>query len=180
MEHLNIDGIECKKCTKCGKILPLTSYNKDRSKKDNLSSSCKECIRKKDREIYCKNPQKKYEQVINYQRKTRLINKYKPYNSKYYSSEKSKEKKKIRDEKRHMLEKKANAVVPLTKEYRKEIYDKFNGKCAYCGVECGEKYHIDHIVPLCKGGTNEIDNLSLSCPMCNWKKGKKLVDEFCF
>jgi HNH endonuclease len=39
-------------------------------------------------------------------------------------------------------------------------------------------YHIDHIVPLAKGGTNDIDNVVLACPTCNLRKSDKLLHEF--
>jgi len=50
-------------------------------------------------------------------------------------------------------------------------------------MKCGKKvkendYHVDHIVPLAKGGEEfELNNLELSCPKCNLKKGAKLEDK---
>ena len=47
------------------------------------------------------------------------------------------------------------------------------GKCANCGadfIELNEQPHIDHIVPLNKGGCNDIVNLQLLCSSCNGKK----------
>ena len=37
---------------------------------------------------------------------------------------------------------------------------------------------LDHIIPLSKGGTNEYNNLSISCRSCNSKKGNKLIGDF--
>lgn len=54
-------------------------------------------------------------------------------------------------------------------------------RCYYCNAKLGEKrnsYHADHIVPLSKGGTNYIDNIVLTCPTCNLKKGDKLLHEW--
>lgn len=35
-------------------------------------------------------------------------------------------------------------------------------------------YHIDHVVPLVAGGTNDFSNLVIACVGCNVKKGRKL------
>src|SRR5260221_10770205 len=51
------------------------------------------------------------------------------------------------------------------------------GKCAECKKKL-EKYHIDHIVPLTRDGSNWPYNLQLLCPTCNLKKGNKLPHEF--
>lgn len=55
------------------------------------------------------------------------------------------------------------------------------GLCAYfehCGSFLTETdVHIDHIIPLIRGGTNEDDNLQALCPTCNLRKGGKLESE---
>lgn len=42
--------------------------------------------------------------------------------------------------------------------------------CAYCGEAAG---HIDHIVPIARGGTNDWDNLTAACGRCNSSKWAK-------
>jgi 5-methylcytosine-specific restriction endonuclease McrA len=44
------------------------------------------------------------------------------------------------------------------------------GRCAYCRRSVRKGYHVDHIVPLSKGGTNDRRNLQLACAACNVSK----------
>lgn len=69
---------------------------------------------------------------------------------------------------------------------RLSVYDKFKGKCAYCGCDILlSKFHIDHIEPKYRGssqnqlnswgskiikGTDHIDNLNPACISCNLSK----------
>lgn len=46
-------------------------------------------------------------------------------------------------------------------------------KCAICAVSVREKYHVDHIMPLAKGGEHTPANLQLLCPSCNVRKSAK-------
>lgn len=51
------------------------------------------------------------------------------------------------------------------------------GDCAICGKHLvfeAEENNIDHIVALSVGGTNDLVNLQLTCPLCNKKKSIKL------
>lgn len=178
MVHISIDGTECKECTKCHQVLPLLEFRKDGSKKDGLYSSCKSCCSEKDKEIYRKDPKRKYKVVRDYQIRTGCNAKYKPYNPAYYSSDKSKEKKRIRDRKRHELERNAKKDIPITQKTIDILIQRSQGKCEYCGKECIDNYHIDHKKPLCRGGKNNIDNLAFCCPQCNWSKGKKTAEEY--
>jgi 5-methylcytosine-specific restriction endonuclease McrA len=45
--------------------------------------------------------------------------------------------------------------------------------CYWCGVKCGESFHIDHYVPLSKGGEHALENLVISCAPCNLRKNAK-------
>ena len=60
--------------------------------------------------------------------------------------------------------------------FNKTDIDRFvcvqNGRCAMCFGPYG-RYHIDHIVPLARGGSNWPSNLQLLCKPCNLSKGAK-------
>jgi len=61
----------------------------------------------------------------------------------------------------------------------RRIFDEQTGLCAYCKrdlIETG--YHVDHITPLTKGGTNYPDNLCLSCPKCNVNKNARTPEQW--
>ena len=44
--------------------------------------------------------------------------------------------------------------------------------CAYCNADFWD--HMDHIVPLAKGGRHSIENVAPSCAKCNYAKGTKV------
>lgn len=50
------------------------------------------------------------------------------------------------------------------------------GRCAACGST--EDLCIDHIIPICRGGSCEVENLQALCFSCNARKGRKTMDEF--
>lgn len=51
-------------------------------------------------------------------------------------------------------------------------------RCYYCGEKLNGKYHVDHVVPLSRGGSNGPDNLVIACPHCNCSKNDKLPHEW--
>lgn len=178
-EHVVVDNIEYKRCGCCHKLLPIYEFHKDKSRKDGLSNSCKECTKEKNHKTYMKDPQGKYEKVKEYQKKTGLFYRYHPYNPNYYSSEKSKQKKRARDLNRRLLKKNADAKEKITDITIQRLLEKYDNKCAYCGIDIKDNYTIDHKLPLSRGGDNSFDNLALACRHCNCSKHDKTDVEFC-
>ena len=56
----------------------------------------------------------------------------------------------------------------------KNKIQKQNGLCVYCKIDIRLKYHVDHTIPLAKGGKHEPSNIQILCPTCNVKKATKL------
>jgi len=55
---------------------------------------------------------------------------------------------------------------------RIRVYKRDRFQCTYCGVPGTEaELEVDHIVPLAKGGSNHMSNLTTACRKCNAKKG---------
>ena len=66
----------------------------------------------------------------------------------------------------------------FTKEDIQTMYASQGARCYYCSVNIEEAYHIEHMVPISKGGSNWIDNICLACVPCNRTKGVKTAEEF--
>ena len=54
-----------------------------------------------------------------------------------------------------------------------DLYQKQKGNCVACRNGLAGKYHVDHVTPLVRGGTNDRSNLQLLCVRCNTRKGAK-------
>lgn len=57
------------------------------------------------------------------------------------------------------------------------LYASQGGQCAYCRVSL-TSYHIDHIIPVSRGGTHALANLCCACPPCNSQKNALTGDEY--
>ena len=77
--------------------------------------------------------------------------------------------------------------MAITKKQRQEVYEKYNGHCAYCGKPLEIKnMQVDHIIPQRQGyyideqekNTDSFDNLNPSCRQCNHYKRAKSLERF--
>ena len=80
----------------------------------------------------------------------------------------------------------------MKKEERLIVFNKYNGKCAYCGCELSKSFHVDHIKPAFHNwsdediklhlkqdrGLNVIENYNPSCPRCNRWKSTWSIEQF--
>ncbi len=65
----------------------------------------------------------------------------------------------------------------IPKWAQRAVVARDRGRCAECGTditnELRETPHVDHIIPLSQGGTNDLVNLQLLCSECNLSKGSR-------
>ena len=60
---------------------------------------------------------------------------------------------------------------------RSQVFERDNFTCSYCG-QYGGKLECDHVIPIARGGSNDLDNLTTSCHDCNRAKGCRTVEEW--
>lgn len=51
------------------------------------------------------------------------------------------------------------------------LIEKQDRRCVYCRSDITAGYHVDHVMPLALGGSNDLSNLQVLCPTCNLSKG---------
>ena len=62
--------------------------------------------------------------------------------------------------------------TPIKASIKEYVFNRDNGKCQICGgkVFMSGEWHVDHITPVARGGSNAPCNLQLACPACNLEK----------
>lgn len=63
----------------------------------------------------------------------------------------------------------------MTKELRRAVMERDNYTCQKCGKYMPDEVglHIDHVVPVSKGGKSVMSNLQVLCSKCNLSKSNK-------
>lgn len=61
----------------------------------------------------------------------------------------------------------------LSKDLVSKLFDLQRGKCACCSKALGDDYHLDHRVPIARGGRHEDSNMQLLTSNCNLRKQAK-------
>ena len=72
-----------------------------------------------------------------------------------------------------------NGRIGLSPRIRFKVLQRDNFRCQFCGrgQQDGVKLHIDHIVPVARGGRDDEENLQTLCGECNLGKGtEEIVD----
>jgi 5-methylcytosine-specific restriction endonuclease McrA len=74
------------------------------------------------------------------------------------------------------LTRRRNRQVTSLDELRDRIEARAGHRCEYCRAPqsvCGYRFHLDHICPTARGGSDAISNRALACASCNLAKGDK-------
>ena len=74
---------------------------------------------------------------------------------------------------------------PIPKIVRQQVYEKYNGHCAYCGCKLDIKnMQVDHLDSVYRAeaqgreASDSIENYNPYCRMCNFYKGAATIEEF--
>ncbi len=162
-----------KVCSKCKKELTDDKFYTDHGL---LTSACKNClksavsaryysspgVRKKAKEAANKwvinNPQKRIEAILRYVRN--------PLNRPKYNAAWNKRRAKEL----------GNGGSYTGKEWQ-QLKHYYNDRCLHCDKQEPEiKLTADHVLPISKGGSNNIDNIQPLCKHCNSSKLDKYID----
>jgi 5-methylcytosine-specific restriction endonuclease McrA len=185
-----------RRCTKCGNEFPATAefFHKNPQQKSGLNPTCKACKNAFQRaryvnDEYHKERTRKWreqnrEKAAGHTRKYRTTDKGKAAMKAAYDTEYNRRRmaqwRRANPEKaraahlrvRHAGMGTVSAMDIATQHARQ------NGRCYYCGENLDEKYHVDHVIPVSRGGLNEPSNIVLACPFCNVSKGARLPHEW--
>ena len=66
--------------------------------------------------------------------------------------------------------------MPPSDELRDRIEARAGYRCEYCRAPqpvCGYRFHLDHIRPTARGGSESLSNRCLACASCNLAKGDR-------
>lgn len=55
---------------------------------------------------------------------------------------------------------------------RLAVFNRDSGICQACKgqMHLEDRWHVDHVVPVAKDGSDDMSNLQLLCEKCNWEK----------
>lgn len=175
-------------CSFCKKEKTHDCFSSDKSRKDGKQRVCKECHKeynkKYEKTDKCQNYRKEYRSTEHYKQISlkryhtyRHTEKYKRIQKEYENRPESKFYKKLRNKNRvHM--KRSLSGDKSSSSFLFNLIIIQDNKCVYCNYYFNNDFHIEHLHPLSKGGSNLIYNIALSCPNCNIKKKDKLLHEW--
>lgn len=185
-------------CCTCKNIKFFQDFYKNKSYQDGYAVRCKQCVKDYSqnnkehikilrKQLYIKNIDKckkscKTSHVLHREERLKKQKIYYHNNKEYF---KDKNKKYRQNNKDYILLKnnKRKNFTKLGNISQHQINNLLlinNNQCFYCKifVKRGINLHLDHKVPLSKGGIHHISNIVPACSSCNLSKGAKTFEEF--
>ena len=187
-----------KECTKCGVQKGAADFYSDSQKKDGLSSSCKEC-KKVQNNLYTKSNKErksKYDKMYRDRNSVEIKKRKKEYSDSHKEEKKAYDKSynadslnkarryKVNKEYREKNPGKVAAILAaykasklsqtpeLTDEEKLQIIEIYKEAVALRKTT-GDDYHVDHIIPISKGGLHHPLNLQILTAFENLSKSNK-------
>ena len=186
--------MKMKICSKCKSEKALDQFNVDKQKKDGMTYCCKSCNIQRAK-LWAQNNKEKRKAIAEKYRlaniekckaavkKSQLknperINRWTEENKEKIKQYKEKWRKNnkeyfIADKHRRRGASGTFTTAQINKLFLLQI-----GKCVCCRKDISDGFHRDHIVPITKGGSNDILNIQLLCASCTHSKSAKHPIDF--
>jgi 5-methylcytosine-specific restriction endonuclease McrA len=157
-----------KTCPGCNTTKPSHAFGISRRDTDGLQTYCKEC-RKLDRAA---NKEREARRVAEWQRANpeRHYQKQRAWDKR--NVEKVREINRLGENRRRT--RKTEAGGAFTAKEWQELCERYDHQCVACGKRA--KLTSDHVIPVSKGGSSNIENIQPLCQSCNSKKGDSVID----
>jgi uncharacterized protein (TIGR02646 family) len=195
---LSIENCTHKVCRTCGIKQPSENFSRDSKAKDGLLFRCKSCCKRyhqnnkeRVRERWKAYKEANQDALRAYHRQHYAENKdaKKRYQADYRErnaetiTEYQREWRKANAEKKKMQNARHRAQVLKAPGSHSEadirrMYRDQDGLCAYCEIPLDGSFHVEHMQPLSRGGSNDWSNIAITCQGCNSRKHSKTVEEF--
>jgi len=68
--------------------------------------------------------------------------------------------------------------MAVPEELSRAVRARAGARCQYCLMHenlQGATFHIEHVIPQCRGGSSDLENLALACPACNLHKAGRIT-----
>lgn len=195
-----------KRCTKCDAVRPLTEFHRKPTYTGGYHTWCKFCVSAYNKAYKAKNRERLmaadraryWANKEEYSEKAKRRYRENPESAKRRAKERratyperladeqrryrerNQDKRRLARARRRAAKKNGDAPGRPRREHRVlwQMYDSQGGLCAYCEEPLFGNFHLEHMIPLSRGGAHDWMNLALACPTCNMRKGERTVEEF--
>lgn len=162
-----------KQCTLCKELKPLRDFPIRRAGKDGHAHRCGSCNAQLAKEWRKKNPDRARENSLKSTAKLRETNPnyWNEWFSRRYHGDSEYRAKWIAN----VQARRCKAELNFTAEEFAELCLGYGGKCLGCNKD-DAPLTVDHVIPVSRGGSNDITNIQPLCKPCNSSKGTKTID----
>ncbi len=175
-------------CSKCGVDKSPSEFNKDKSHKNGLKSACRVCTKGMYQEWFSSEEGRQYKQQYDKERhwSNREVSLSK--SKRWREANRLRHRELVRnwDKSNPALRREydnrrrarlLNQLGQVSADIESNLFEQQRGLCYYC-QEMLNNYHLEHKIPLSRGGLHDDENLCLSCAGCNLRKHTKTSEEF--
>ena len=183
MDIVQLSMFDGKVCTKCVQWKLYVLFPKNKNTKDYVGVWCKECMKVYARNYVQKNREMFYQKKKEHYAKNSRRIKMQCHDHYHKNKERYQARQRAYQARNPDITKTGhvNRRARLRSAPGKIVIRQWRTLCNWFGNICvacsrSEKLTLDHVIPLVKGGSNDISNIQPLCLACNLSKSTKIID----